>query len=364
MATLITEPNKYNPNNDEWRVLIAKMTSTTGGLNLLGITNMANGSAPVVQDGSRIEVNGSFYKAGPSETISGSPTANTVNYVYIVPNNATATFQYNTTAPTWQPAKGGWFHPTNNWRAILKFFYVSGAYNGKVILDSYGAMQAVNVEQPVPTTGGVAVVNTSTPGEGSVSLAAGAYRYEVQGGKGGDGGSGGNNNSTGSGGGAGGAGGAGTISTGNFNLPGACIIRFKVGANGASGSNGTNRSNTSLQSAGGGGGGATGGNSSIMEVMAFGGNGGGGGGGSSAGGPSGNGGSGGGNMVGGNGTDGGNGADVTGSIPGGSGGVSSIYPSNTGAKGNSGTSGTTPGGAGGSGYSSTSSGYVRIYRLW
>jgi hypothetical protein len=56
-------------------------------------------------------------------------------YVYAVPNEGGANFQYSVTAPAWNIQKGGWYNGNN--RSLLRFEYVNGAFNDKVLMDSF-----------------------------------------------------------------------------------------------------------------------------------------------------------------------------------------------------------------------------------
>jgi hypothetical protein len=413
MAKLIAEPANENPGTEDWQLNLLKMTMTTGGLLMIGLGNMDNSSAPVIKAGSRFEINGSFYWCETDETVPGTPPANNaVNYVYAVPgqdpNQKTAGFEYGG-APSWQPDKGGWFNGAN--RAVVKFFYTSNQYNGKVILDSYNALYAINDRQSASTTGGLLVANGSVNTVTSFFLSRGAYRWEVKGGTGGAGGpsAGGSY--------AGGAGAQGHVQSGVFIKYDMEEIYCLVGGNGAPGGD---------ADGGGGGGGCSGGSSFLDSnndfILCIGGSGGGGatgylgtGGGGGGGGGwgtggagisflGGAGGAGGSTGTGGAGGAGGDGAgaggagsgyngagygaagaaggsQTAGSIvaPGGAGGASakgegvvtalnkydhrSQFQGGGGGGGHIG-SGRLNGGAGGGSLLSSSDGYVRIYRMW
>jgi hypothetical protein len=182
MAQLYTEPLMDVINLSQWEILIQKTTFEAGGFMMLSINNIGTTSAPQIGPGSRLEVGGSLYKCMESETPTGTPTEG-VCYVYCVPAGAQASFTYSTTGPWWIAAKGGWYNGDN--RAVIKFYYTGGNYNGKVLLDSYVAMKAVNHAQPIPTTGGVQVVNiANTKTRATYDLDPGGYRYSLLSGKG------------------------------------------------------------------------------------------------------------------------------------------------------------------------------------
>ena len=144
MASLITEPANLNPGTADWQQILHKLTVTTGGLLIAGLTNMDTAGVPQVKAGSRFEINGSFYETTADETITGTPVNNAVNYIYAYASGSSAAFKYSSATPDFQPAKGGWYSGSE--RAIAKFYYASNGpvYGNKVILDSCNAMQATN----------------------------------------------------------------------------------------------------------------------------------------------------------------------------------------------------------------------------
>jgi hypothetical protein len=301
----------------------------------LGLTNLDNSSEPKVQAGSVFGVNGGLFYVpeGADEAISGTP-ATGQNYVYAVPNDGGATFQYSATKPVWSATKGGWYNGNN--RALMKFFYVSSQYNNKVVLDRQAAMYEVNKVQPLPTSGGMLVLNEATAGTvKSITLDPGFYSYEMKGGAGGKGGDGGSSVNSGT---NGATGSEGLSSNAAFIVDRSEYLLYCLGANGNNGNNGSSVSapSGSIRGGAGGGGAGQGGQSTFFGLFTV------------AGGKGGNGGAGGSSSYYGG--------------RGGRGGISENY-------GENGEYGTTSasypfgiGGAGGIGYTSTSSGYLRIYR--
>jgi hypothetical protein len=386
---------------------------TAGHINL-GIKNINESSAPVIAGGSVVEVNGGIYRASGDESVTDassadglSPPAAGVNYIYAVHGTSSSlSWKYSSSAPAWNTLKGGWYNGNN--RAVAKLFISGTQYNGKIILDSYNAMQQLNTEQAAPDTGGVQVVTGVVNQVKSTIFQPGAYRYEIKAGSGGNGGNTGR--------GSGGVGTSGQSATGSFMLRESRVIYYALGGDG---NNGQDR--YAGQNGGGGGGGCTGGSSFIDLIdrviiciggsggggMASIGNGGGGGGGYGTG-SNGDGieqysGKGGSNGYGGN---GGNGGDASGGggsgiygggvgseagggygLAGGKGGDDGGDSGGAGGKSTSGEGGLTatqkynrqiqyqggggggagsnePGGNGGSGLKSASSGYLNIYQVW
>lgn len=138
MANKITESAEINPQNTDWQNLISKTIQLGGGYNFAQFSAMDTDAAPQVLAGSRFEINGSFYQCVSNESITGTPAANVVNYVYAIPNGSSCSFQYSATAPTFQPQKGGWYNGNN--RALLKFTYTNSAYRNKEMMRDFSVM--------------------------------------------------------------------------------------------------------------------------------------------------------------------------------------------------------------------------------
>jgi len=188
---------------DEWGVMRACLERNALGLLLLNVGNLNNEDAPSIQAYSVFSVNGSVYRCTTDENINGSVGFNARNYVYATANDSTASFSYSTEEPKWNAAKGGWYNNNGNSRAVLQFYHVPSTspdsgireyYNNKVILDSINAKNLFNEKQRIPLTGGTVVFTMiqkiQSPALHKITLAPGAYRYEMRGGYGGKGGRG------------------------------------------------------------------------------------------------------------------------------------------------------------------------------
>jgi hypothetical protein len=169
--------------------------AVTVGHSNLEIGTINNSDAPTIGGGSVVEVNGGIYRASSTESVTNAsstadglspPAQNALNYIYAVPKESSLLLKYSSSTPTWSAAKGGWYN--GNSRAVVKLFLSGTQYNGKVILDSYNAMQQVNTEQTIPTTGGVAITIpgyvANTKKTYRFNLPPGAYRYTLTSGAG------------------------------------------------------------------------------------------------------------------------------------------------------------------------------------
>jgi hypothetical protein len=125
MANLIQEPADLNPATVDWQQLLNKLTATTGQL-LAFALNLSN-NVLTVKNGSRIEVNGSFYRVnnGNEAIANFSSLSSGFAFVYAIPNitnGLTCSFEYRTNIPVYDPMLGGWFQPGANARAIAVFY--------------------------------------------------------------------------------------------------------------------------------------------------------------------------------------------------------------------------------------------------
>lgn len=151
MGILISEPSDYNPATIDWQNLLFKLTATTGGLLLLDITKTSD---PRICMGSRIEINGSFFKCDQDYPIRGFVELRNSRFVWIYAEvignsfGGTAQLIYSAsfTSPTWQVAKGGWYDDYNR-RCIAYVFK-----NDQGILSSWitMALPELNLEASPP----------------------------------------------------------------------------------------------------------------------------------------------------------------------------------------------------------------------
>ena len=127
------------PNNgdSDWSGFVTIVEKTIRGYMGISLSNLAGSAAPVVQDGSVIEINGSVYQFTTAETITGWPSAaGTTEYIAAVPAGSTVTVIYTTTAPTWSGAKGGWYSGNNRYIGELTWGG-SASYTDKLIYRRY-----------------------------------------------------------------------------------------------------------------------------------------------------------------------------------------------------------------------------------
>ena len=109
---------------EDWEVTWPQVEYARKGKLGLSLTNYDNDSLPAIASGSWAEVVGSIYKWTSEEAISGSLTANAINYIKLVPggsgDSAYVTATWTDTPPTWSDAYQGWYDGTSR--------YVAGCY--------------------------------------------------------------------------------------------------------------------------------------------------------------------------------------------------------------------------------------------
>ena len=188
MATLIQEPTDVNPDTPDWQALLYKLSVTTGGLLIVDFTEKQSLLVPKIITGSKFELNNSFYTVGPqNEDIQNwNSISNGKCYCYAKSNTpGIVDFTWNNTAPTFQVVRGGWYHPSENWRCILSAYKNGNDCLGKAIM-------GFQIPYGVPTDKtGVQIVGNSTLQSSSTNIESGWYKVVLIGGKGGSGAPGG-----------------------------------------------------------------------------------------------------------------------------------------------------------------------------
>ena len=208
MAEIIKYPDPENANPDEWRIMREAMEILSAGLLQISLENLNSGGPPKVKAGSRLDINGpKFLCKGDENVPAASPgEAETVGaggglgelFVYAKAEGEAAKFVLGTAVPVWDPVKFGWYK--GNFRAVARLFkskqYATSTefgpfqWCGKTILENNeNALKRINTEQEVPEYGGDPVFDSETDDDVEFAVSQpGAYRYEVQGGSGGAGG--------------------------------------------------------------------------------------------------------------------------------------------------------------------------------
>jgi hypothetical protein len=184
----LTEPNIDGATLEDWQTFLLRTTFQGGGFMLLGVANMDNSGAPFIELGSRLEINGAFYKSVSNESISGG-VAEGANYVYAIPSGGGVYFQYSAAKPAWNAPKGRWYSGNN--RAVLRLRYREGQYLNKKIVDFYNydlEDKLSGFDIPPDDTARTLVFSKTDAGEGSVTLDEGIYEVRMRGGLGGKGG--------------------------------------------------------------------------------------------------------------------------------------------------------------------------------
>ena len=193
MALLITEPAPKDPDTPDWQALLNKLVMTSGEFFVIDFTEKNTVNVPQIMEGTRFEVNESFFYVQQNETINGfsSITNNKKCYVYAKPNldAQIAIFEFSEVVPTYRVELGGWFHPSENWRALISCFKTS---NGQCRCKS--AMDKKLIFNPpidADTTSIISSTDAINPNGVTIEIEAGYYQIIMQGATGGKGGDGG-----------------------------------------------------------------------------------------------------------------------------------------------------------------------------
>lgn len=102
----------------DWSGFVTLVMASLKGSLFVSLTNLANGSAPAVQDGSYCDINGSVYKLTPNGSteaiadLAGIANSSQI-YFYVVPSAQSVTLTGVITAPTWSETKGGFYNGSN-----------------------------------------------------------------------------------------------------------------------------------------------------------------------------------------------------------------------------------------------------------
>lgn len=122
MIVKIEEPRVDRADLSDWQKLLYRTTMQGGGLNVFDFSNRASSAIPAIMPGSVFQFNSAVYSVTATETILNwnGMGNNTWCYAYIrLGNDGNAEFYWSNDKPTFQVQKGGWFHRSYNWCAIM-----------------------------------------------------------------------------------------------------------------------------------------------------------------------------------------------------------------------------------------------------
>lgn len=135
--------------NDDTDILAVQTTVDALHQNSYSLTEYDSTTVPAIAAGSKIEVNGSLYRAESEEAISttdpvtSSTVADGTIYICMIPSGdaSTCTAAFTATAPTWSDSKQGWYGTGDqaNYKYIGGCYLDSGSYTGKYYINKiYG----------------------------------------------------------------------------------------------------------------------------------------------------------------------------------------------------------------------------------
>jgi hypothetical protein len=143
-----TQINLYGPTVADSDIEALQSTTDTQrrGYDFVVFTNIGvtNTSAPAVEIGSVLEVNGSLFEVDTSNITIGSVPGGATSDLYVKltvtgSNPATLTADWTITAPSWDTAKGGWFDGSTKYLNIIADYDGASAWSNKRFLNEpYG----------------------------------------------------------------------------------------------------------------------------------------------------------------------------------------------------------------------------------
>jgi len=102
-----------------WSTAWEQFEGIRKGLISLSLTNYDATTVPQIASGSWVECAGSIYKWTSNDTITGTPSANAINYITLVPSgtgaSAILTPTWSDSAPTWSDAYQGYYSGTTRY---------------------------------------------------------------------------------------------------------------------------------------------------------------------------------------------------------------------------------------------------------
>lgn len=132
--------------NDDTDILAVQTTVDALYQNSYSLTEYDSTTVPAIAAGSKIEVNGSLYRAAEEEAISTTDpvTSTTVAdgtvYICMIPSvdASTCTAAFTATAPTWSDSKQGYYGTGGqaNYKYIAACYKSSTSYYGKRVLNN------------------------------------------------------------------------------------------------------------------------------------------------------------------------------------------------------------------------------------
>jgi hypothetical protein len=120
-----------SPGASDWSDFTTQVEKQRKGFIAVSLTNFATTSVPQVAAGSVLEIGGSIYQVTSAETINGSVTSSSTNYILF--DSSTPEFQWTTTAPTWSDDKQGYYDAGEAKRYVGGCYYDGSDYTDKFV---------------------------------------------------------------------------------------------------------------------------------------------------------------------------------------------------------------------------------------
>jgi len=121
----------------DWQSFGTQVEKQRLGFIAISLTNYNNDSVPQIAAGSVVEISGSLFIFESNDSIGGTPTSDSLNYVMLEVSGSgdsqTVSGSWTTTAPTWNDGKQGYYDATENKRCVGGCYYDGTNYTDKWI---------------------------------------------------------------------------------------------------------------------------------------------------------------------------------------------------------------------------------------
>ncbi len=165
--------NTYAVGNNDLTAMMASENALTKGFHQVSLTNWSTTAVPQIALGSLIECDGALYQSTVDESIGGSTSDGTL-YIKTVPSSNTVTFEFSTTAPTWDTSKQGWYTSTSSNERYLEFVIQrSGSIFNKGIISQSEITQSISTQNSIATINNNTWIASTTTFSNYITVSAG-----------------------------------------------------------------------------------------------------------------------------------------------------------------------------------------------
>lgn len=118
--------------DSNWQDEIESKNDLKKGFYNLDFTNFSLTIESEISAGSAIDIDGVVYKFDTQESITGSESSSSINYIRVFDSGGAAVAEYTTAAPVWDDDKKGFYSGLK--RYVFRFYYSGSTYLNKTVL--------------------------------------------------------------------------------------------------------------------------------------------------------------------------------------------------------------------------------------